>query len=129
MSAVAMFGGVAAKGSRPKRGRPVLEHDNRRVRAFLSDYLVLSDLVETYPLLDDVLTGACAAKTEGDTATRPLSKARIFDVLAHCDVVCTRATLAVLSWANYGVATIARYTQAARTASLFVARELDRAAM
>lgn len=128
MSATSESAG-AVEEARRGRGRPVIEHDNRRVRAFIGDHPTLRDLVETYPLLDDVLTGAGSAKTGGDTAKRPLSKSRVFEVLAGCDLICTRATLEVLEWANYGAAAIKRYTQAARTASQFVARELDRAAM
>ena len=106
------------------RGRSPIEYDNSRVRDFLSDYPKLSDLIEICPTLDDVLTAACAAKTTGDTAMRPLSKLTVFAVVSSCDCISTSATEDTLRWRNYSQASLKRYTQAARTASLFIGREL-----
>ena len=103
-----------------------MEHDNRRVRQYLDDYRSLEEFLTTCPLLGDVLVAASTAKSPGDTARKPLSMARVFELLRSCDHITTRATAQVLAWADYCEATLKRYTQAARTASQFVARELGR---
>jgi len=105
-----------------------LAHDNQGVREFLNVYSSLSDFMDGHPAMGDVLTAASCAKSPGDTARKPLSIARIFALLGACDVISTQATSRLFAWANYSEAAIKRYTQAARTASMFFAMELDKAA-
>ena len=101
-------------------------HDNRLVLEVLGDYETLTDFIEAYPQLDDVLASMCAAKTAGDTAKRPLSKSRIFDLLASCDFISSQATQEAWNFAQLSTASIKRYTLAAMTASQFISRELLR---
>ena len=113
----------------PRRGRPAIVHDNRRVREFLSAFPTLTILREDCPMLEDVLAGVSAAKTEGDTARRSLCRSRLYGLVAGCDFISTRVTAEVLAWMGYCEATVKRYTQAARTVSWFIARELDKAGL
>jgi hypothetical protein len=114
-------------GPRRGRGRPALAYDNKRVRAFLQMYDTLPELVRSFVVLDDVFTGAAAAQSEGQASTRPLSKHRIFAVLAHCGSISTREVEDALRWQDYSRTAIARYAAAARTASMVIARLLDQA--
>lgn len=108
------------------RGRPAVEHDNHRVRDFLAEYQDVSDLLEVHPALSDVFAGVGAARSAGDTAERPLSASRLFSLLSACDTITTNSVAEALAWASFSVASIKRYTLAARTLSLFIAMELDR---
>lgn len=111
------------------RGRPALVHDNRRVQECLSDYPTLEEFLGEHPRMDDVLTGAVRAQTTGHTATRPLPKKTLFVLLSGLPVISTSATSEALRWCGYCETTIKRYAQAARMASLFISRELDREAV
>lgn len=108
------------------RGRPTVEHDNRRVKAFLIDYRDVPDLLEVHPALSDVFAGVGAARSDGDTAERPLPASRLFTLLAACDTITTKSVTEALAWASFSMASVKRYTLTARTLSLFIARELDR---
>lgn len=109
-------------------GRPPMRQDNRRVQSFLSEFMKTSELMATFPVLDDVFSGAVNAQTEGEAHTRPLSKAKLFRVLRWCEVIETSAVASVLAVgynATYGKSTTARYTAAARVASMAIARLLE----
>jgi hypothetical protein len=111
------------------RGRPTLAHDNRRVRAFMSAYLSVTALTEDIPAMDDVLAGIAAAQTEGQASTRPLSVGLLFRVLASCDSIGSLSTSLVIARARgraYSRPAVARYTAAARAASIATANLLDR---
>lgn len=110
------------------RGRPPKVHDNSRVKDFLSDYPEVADLLTANPGLADVFAGIGAARSEGDTAKRPLPASRLFGLLARCDIITTGAVAEALAWAKLSAATIKRYTLAARTLSQFIGWEIDRAA-
>lgn len=116
---------LSNQAPRRGRGRPALAYDNNRVQAFVITYGTLPALVEALPVLDDVLTGAAAAQTEGQASTRPLSKHCIFAVLVGCDTIGTQNVGEALRWKDYSRAAIARYTAATRTASMVIARLLD----
>lgn len=108
------------------RGRPTVEHDNRRVKAFLIDYRDVPDLLDAHPALADVFAGVDAARSGGDTAERPLPASRLFALLSACDTITTKSVGEALAWASLSVASIKRYALVARTLSLLIARELDR---
>lgn len=97
-------------------------HDNRTVRAYLSEYCSWEQVRECTPWADDVMTGIAAAQTEGQASKRPLSRGCIFAVLASCEAISTQATAAALWCKGYSRATIARYTLAARAASVLIGR-------
>lgn len=96
------------------------------MRDFLAEYQDVSDLLEVHPALSDVFAGVGAARSAGDTAERPLSASRLFSLLSACDTITTNSVAEALAWASFSVASIKRYTLAARTLSLFIAMELDR---
>lgn len=100
-------------------------HDNGAVRAYLSEYDSWEQVRECIPWADDVMTGIAAAQTEGQASTRPLSQRCIFAVLVSCEAIGTQATAAALWRKGYSRATIARYTLAARAASVLIARLME----
>lgn len=108
------------------RGRPALVHDNSLVQKFISEFPTAAAFLEEHPRMDDVLTGAARAQTAGHTATRPLSKGSLFGLLRLLPAISTVAVGDALQRHGYCATTIKRYAQAARTASVFIARELDR---
>lgn len=111
-----------------RRGRPTISLDNRRVRAFMSEHLSLSKLMEAHPVMDDVFTGAVRLQTEGEQHDRALSRRRVFRVLRFCDVIET-ATVAEVLTSGFepvrGRSTIARYFGAARVTANAINRLLD----
>ncbi len=109
------------------RGRPALVHDNRRVQNFLLNFDSLSDLSEVHPAMGDIFAGVGMAVSEGDTAQYGICRSRIYNLLTGCTVISTSTFSEALAYAKYSAATIKRYTLAARTASVHIARELGRA--
>lgn len=111
-----------------RRGRPTINLDNRRVRAFISEHLSLSKLMEAYPVLDDVFSGAVRLQTDGEQHDRPLQRRRLFHVLRSCEVIETAAVAEVLATGFEpvrGRSTIARYFGAARVTANAISRLLD----
>jgi hypothetical protein len=100
-------------------------HDNREVSQFLADYWSASDLAENLPQADDVLSGVLALKTEGDTATRSLSRFTLFTVLQSCETIDV-ASIEEVTLGRYGASTLCRYAAAARVASKALAAIIRR---
>lgn len=119
--------GVSAKAATAQRGRgrPSIEHDNRRVAAFMSHYRTAFDLGQDRPALDDVLTGAALLQSEGQGSTRPLSRLKLFMVLQHCPTISTGAVSEVLG-GDSSRSQADRYAAAARVASKAIVMHLDR---
>lgn len=107
-----------------RRGRPALSHDNGRVRDALSAYATLSEMLEAEPAMADILAAVAMAQTSGQASNRPLRRRCIGVVLMTCRAISTQATATALGWKGYSRATIARYTAAARTASVHIERWL-----
>jgi hypothetical protein len=111
-----------------RRGRPTINLNNRRVRAFISEHLSLSKLMEAHPVMDDVFTGAVRLQTVGEQHDRPLSRRRVFRVLQSCEVIETATVAQVLATGFEpvrGRSTIARYSGAARVTANAISRLLD----
>lgn len=106
------------------RGRPAIEHDNRRVRAFLRAFESTTDIRESLPSLDDVLTGITHLQPEGQGSTRPLSKGSLLHVLQHCKTISTESVQAALG-PSYTRTPVTRYTIAARVASKVIEHNLN----
>lgn len=104
------------------RGRPVSVHDNRTVHTYLGGFDSWEHVRACHPQIDDVMTGIAAAQTAGQDSTRPLSHQCVFSVLVSCEAIGTQATAAALWCKGYSRATIARYTLAARAASVLIGR-------
>jgi hypothetical protein len=100
----------------PKRGRPAKQHDNTAVRAFVRCFWNASDMIETYPKTDDILSGVLALKTEGDSATRSLSRSHLFKILSILPRI-TAHDVGVVLGARYNERTCQKYAAAACTAS------------
>jgi hypothetical protein len=107
-------------------GNATKRHDNRRVSAFVAVFDTVSELCEEFPAVADILTGVSWLKSPGDTATRPLSRAVLFHVLARCEVITTEATARATN-GRYKRACVERYAAHARAASKALALLLDRA--
>lgn len=97
-------------------GRPPRAHDNTRVAAFMGSCLEVGELLDNWPRVDDILTGAVQLQTEGQGSTRPMSKRRLFQVLRSCPVIGTHATALALGLDN-SLTTAKRYAAAAGVAS------------
>ena len=112
--------------SPPKRsrGRPTIEHENRRVQGFLRAFESITDIRETLPSLDDVLTGVACLQPEGQASTRPLSTGLLLHVLQHCKTVSTDSVQAALGPA-YSITQVKRYSLAARIASKAIEHNLN----
>lgn len=106
------------------RGRPPMEHDNSRVRAFLRAFESTTDIRENLPSLDDVLTGITYLQPEGQDSTRPLSKGSLLHVLQHCKTISTESVKAAIGPA-YSLSQVKRYALAARVASKVIAHNLN----
>lgn len=65
--------------------------DNREVKEYLSPPSFLWVAFEDHPWLEDILAGAVWLKSAGDTSTRPLRKALVYQVLSLCDDITTEA--------------------------------------
>lgn len=101
------------------------KHDNRAVAQFLSDYWSASDLTENLPQADDVFSGVLALKTEGDTATRSLSRTTLFTVLQACETIDVQA-INEATLGRYSERTLQAYAAAARVASKALAALIRR---
>ena len=97
-------------------GRPTIEHDNARVRRFLSNYFCVSELCEGYPKFDDIFSGALSLKTTGKSSTRTLSRSTLFHMLQHCRVVSTK-NIHTATNRRYAYSTLAEYAACARVVS------------
>lgn len=118
------------------RGRPTVEHDNRRVAEFLTAGYLLRALDQfdddwvTPPWESEVasiLTGVSWLRTTGpkeQDSTRALSPRRIRRVLMTCPFISTQAAARALGEGT-GASTVERYTLHARVASKAIARLLD----
>ncbi len=106
------------------RGRPSIQHDNRRVSAFLQAFESTTDIRDSLPTLDDVLTGVVHLQPEGQDSTRPLSKSTLLHVLQHCSTISTASVKAALG-PNYSLSQVKRYTLAARVASKVTEHNLN----
>lgn len=109
---------------KPRRGRPAIEHDNRRVRLFLRAFDSNSDIRENLPTLDDVLTGIVRLQTEGQDSARPLSRGTLLHVLQHCKTISTEAVQAAMG-PTYSITQVKRYALAARVASKVIEHNLN----
>lgn len=107
-----------------RRGRPAIEHDNRRVRLFLRAFDSNSDIRDNLPTLDDVLTGIVRLQTEGQGSTRPLSRGTLLHVLQHCKTISTETVQAAMGPA-YSITQVKRYALAARVASKVIDHNLN----
>lgn len=98
--------------------------DNRTVSEFLQPYLTCAELVDDYPRMDDIFSGALAAKTPGDSSTRTLSRGTLFHVLRACADI-TTAEVERVTHGRYKPSTLAAYAGRARLASLAIARYVE----
>ncbi len=107
-----------------KRGRPAKHQDNTTVRTFTRCFWNASDMIETYPKTDDILSGVLALKTERDTATRSLSRTHLFKILSILPRI-TAHDVGVLLGSRYNERTCQKYAAAASTASRAIAAYLS----
>jgi hypothetical protein len=115
---------MTASTVKRRRGRPAIEHDNRRVRLFLRAFDSNSDIRENLPTLDDVLTGIVRLQTEGQDSSRPLSRGTLLHVLQHCKTISTEAVQAAMG-PTYSITQVKRYALAARVASKVIDHNLN----
>jgi hypothetical protein len=108
--------GIPASNSRSQRGRPAKMQDNRAVREFASNFWNATDMTSLYPGTDHILSGVLALKTDGDSATRSLSRTSLFHILSNVDSISVREVQALLR-SSYSERTVQKYTEAARVAS------------
>lgn len=99
--------------------------DNRTVSNFLQPYLTCAELIDDHPRMDDVFSGALAAKSAGDSSTRTLSRGTLFHVLRACTDI-TTAEVERVTHGRYKPSTVAAYAGRARLASLAIARYVER---
>lgn len=64
-----------------------IEFDNSEVVANLQHYCFLSDALEEYPFLEDIVTGVCHLDLGGNT--RPLSSKMVFTLLSTQNIIST----------------------------------------
>ena len=100
-------------------------HNNQKVKDFLTPYARAFEVCEDFPVIDDIFSGVLALKTEGDTATRSLSRQTLFQVLQQCPSITVEsineATLGV-----YAYRSLAGYAALARVASEAIHRFIDK---
>lgn len=119
----------------PRRGRPAIVHDNRRVRAFLQESICDPEPEHPFDRSDDehddaprwvsdVLIGNTHLQTEGQKSTRPLSRHLLVRVLTRCDDLSAESVAEALR-RDYSRAAIQRYTAHARAASKALDRLID----
>lgn len=91
-------------------------HDNLTVNAYVSRYTNARELCEHHPQIDGLFSGVLALRTEGNSATRALSRRVLFHILQWCTVIdvpsVNEATHHQLAYS-----TVAAYTATARVAS------------
>lgn len=92
-------------------------HDNRVVYQALQPFRNYSELTDAHPRADCVLTGASWLMTAGHTATRPLARKVIFQILASSRWITTSAVAEATTWRAYSRTQLERYAAAARVAS------------
>lgn len=100
-------------------------HDNQKVKDFLTPYVQALDVCDDYPAIDDIVSGALALKTEGDTATRSLSRKTLFQVLQQCQSI-TVESINETTQGKYLYRSLAGYAALARVASEAIGRFIDR---
>jgi hypothetical protein len=100
----------------PRLGRPAIVHNSTRVQQFLAGYYCASELCEDYREVDDIFSGVLELKTEGDTATRSLSRQQLFHILQWCPVI-TAAAVNRATNARHASRTVEKYAALARVAS------------
>lgn len=100
----------------PQPGRPALVHDNTQVQRFLAGYYCVSELCEDYREVDDIFSGVLELKTQGDTATRSLSRQQLFHILQWCPVITATAVNRATN-ARHASRTVEKYAALARVAS------------
>lgn len=99
-------------------------HDNREVKEYLYPPSLLWEACEDHPWLDDILTGAVWLKSAGDTSTRPLRKALVYQVLSLCDDITTVAVQDITG-GRHSPQHAALYAAAGRVASRAVAARIQ----
>lgn len=100
-----------------QRGRPPIVTPNGPVRAFLAHWWAFPDLAEDLPEVESVFTGAVLLREQGDTATRPLSKARLFGLLRSLEVVSAESVGEILKHLHLSARSLQRYCTALRVIS------------
>lgn len=91
-------------------------HDNTAARAIVDPFLTVGQLCRAIPQADDILCGVLAARAEGDTATRTLSRRSLFRILQACPSITVEAVREALP-RGYAERTLRAYAAAARVAS------------
>ncbi len=99
--------------------------DNASVARFLADYWSASDLIDSIPQTDDILSGVLGLKTSGDTSTRSLSRSTLFVVLQNCDTIDVRS-IDEVTLGRYGERTLQAYAALGRVASKALAALIQR---
>lgn len=89
-------------------------------------YWNLRDAVKAHPYLDDIFSGASWMQPASQKSKRPLYAPALFQMLSCCQVISSKNTSLCLD-GRRSKATVGRYTGAARVASLFIRRELEKA--
>ena len=107
---------LPASGRPSRRGRPAKMQDNHAVREFASNFWNATDMTSVYPATDDILAGVLGLRTEGDSATRSLSRTSLFHILSNLGSISVREVQALLR-SSYSERTVQKYTEAARVAS------------
>ena len=90
--------------------------DNTTVHAFLDGYTTPAELIQDHPDADDIFSGVLGLMTEGNTATRTLSRRTLFTVLRLCPIISTGAVLE-LAAGVLADRSCRQYAQVARVAS------------
>lgn len=99
-------------------------YDNRQVSEFLKGYISASEVCEDYPWIDDIFSGVLELKTEGNNATRSLSRRVLFNVLLRCQTISVES-VSIATGAKYAYRTVAEYALLARVASKSITRHLS----
>lgn len=100
-------------------------HDNLRVSRFLAGYLSAGELCADYAAVADILKGSLMLKTEGNTATRPLSRQVLFHILQQCPSIDV-SSLAAATNGRYAYRSLAGYAALARVASKALEAFIDK---
>jgi hypothetical protein len=110
-------GDVPAVGVEPvRRGRPPKSLDNSALRQFAACFFDASDMTSTYPDTDSILSGVLALRSQGDSATRSLSRTTLFQIISRLDSI-TVGNVQALLGSRYAERTAQKYTEVARVAS------------
>jgi hypothetical protein len=87
---------ITACAPRP-RGRPAITLDNTAVRRVLSAWSTFTELADSLPEAEDIITGSTLLRTAGITSTRPLARSKLFHLLTHLDSISTREVASLLA--------------------------------